>query len=152
MSKSEIKPPRNGLKVLIVENNPADAQLTLYALKEAGLTEGVLSLPDGDEALAYLHHDGKHSDASLPHIIFLDLNLPKKPGLIVLSELKVYPKLKVIPVIAVSGSDDPRQLRAAYELHANCFIHKPADLHELIRFMRACYEFWGTVATLASAA
>jgi chemotaxis family two-component system response regulator Rcp1 len=132
------------LSVLIIDNNRADSRLIVEAFKEVGLTEGVQCKEDGDEALAYLRREEKYSEASLPHIIFLDLSLPKKPGLVVLAEIKRNPVLKVIPVVVVSGSHDPKQIREAYELHASCFVYKPGDLHELIDFVRVCYEFWGT--------
>ncbi len=136
------------LEILVVENNPADARLTIETFKEVGVTDGILCIPDGDDALAYLRREGAHSGASLPHLIFLDLNLPKTPGLTVLAEIKNNPKLKVIPVVVVSGSNDPHEIREAYELHASCFIYKPSNLNQFIRFIRSCYEFWGTVVTL----
>ena len=145
-SKTVMPTPR--LEVLVIENNPAEARLTLEAFREVGLTEGVRCLPDGDEALDYLRQEGRHSGAEHPHIIFLDLNLPKKPGLVVLKEIKSNPDLMVIPVIVVSGSTDPKEIREAYELHATCFIRKPSDLDDLIRFISTCYAFWGTVVTL----
>lgn len=140
--------PKKALEILVIENNPADARLTVEAFKEVGVEDGVLCIPDGDEALAYLRREGKHSSAALPHLIFLDLNLPKTPGLVVLEEIKSNPELKVIPVVVVSGTNNPAEVREAYELHASCFIHKPADLNQFIRFIRTCYEFWGTVVTL----
>lgn len=131
------------MDVLVVENNPADARLTVEAFREVGLPEGVRCIPDGDEALAVLKADGP-----LPHLIFLDLDLPKTPGLKILDEIKTNPRLKVIPVVVVSGCNDPRQVREAYELHASCFIYKPVHLQQFLRFIQSCYEFWGTVVTL----
>ena len=120
----------------------------MEAFKEVGLTSGVLCIPDGDEALAYLLREGKYSGVCLPHLIFLDLSLPKKPGLVVLAEIKTNSKLKMIPVVVVSGSHDPKQIREAYELHANCFVYKHTDLDQFVRFIKSVYEFWGTVVTL----
>ncbi len=140
--------PSKSLDILVVENNPADVRLTIEAFKEAGLHNGILNLPDGDQALAYLRRQGQYSQASLPHLIFLDLHLPKVPGLAVLAEIKSNPTLKVIPVVVISGTHDPREVRKAYELHASCFIYKSEDLDQFLQFIRACYEFWGTVVTL----
>jgi two-component system, chemotaxis family, response regulator Rcp1 len=136
------------LNILIIDHNRADSRLIVEAFKEVGLTEGVECKEDGNEALAYLRREEKYSEAALPHIIFLDLSLPKKPGLVVLAEIKNNPVLKVIPVVVVSGSHDPKQIREAYELHACCFVYKPGDLNELINFIRVCYEFWGTYVVL----
>lgn len=143
--------PSKAFEILVVENNPADARLTVEAFKEAGLNEGILQLPDGEQALAYLRRQGDYSKASLPHLIFLDLHLPKIPGLVVLAEIKNNPILKVIPVVVVSGSHDPGEVRKAYELHASCFIYKPADLEQFLGFIRTCFEFWGSVVTLPPA-
>jgi len=131
------------LDVLIVENNPSDARLTIEAFREVGLREGIRCYPDGDEALAVLNGTGP-----LPHLIFLDLDLPKTPGLKVLDEIKTNDRLKVIPVVVVSDCNDPHEVRRAYELHASCFIYKPLHLHQFLHFVRSCYEFWGGVVTL----
>ncbi|MBV9405295.1 MAG: response regulator [Acidobacteriaceae bacterium] len=136
------------LDILIIENDPAAARLTKEAFREAGLTSGVTALPDGDEALAHLRREGKHADHPHPDVVFLDLHLPKKSGLQVLAEIKSNPRLAVTPVVVVSGSEDPREVREAYELGANCYIRKPDDLHQFLRFIGVCFEFWGSVVTL----
>ena len=137
-----------GLDVLIVENDPAAARLTKEAFREAGLSEGVRSVPDGEEALAILRKEGAHANHPHPDVIFLDLHLPKKTGLEVLAEIKRNPALTLIPVVVISGSDDPKEVREAYELHASCYIRKPNDLHYFLRFIRICFDFWGSVVTL----
>ena len=136
------------LDVLIIENDPAAARLTKEAFREAGLMEGVRSVPDGDEALAYLRLEGKYASAPFPDLIFLDLHLPKKSGLEVLSEIKRTPKLLTLPIVVVSGSANPSEIREAYELHASCYVRKPDDLHHFLKFIRICYQFWGEVVTL----
>lgn len=136
------------LDVLIVENDPAAARLTKEAFKEAGLMRAVHSVPDGDEALALLRRQEKYKNHPHPDIIFLDLHLPKKSGLEVLEEIKTNPRLKVTPVVVVSGSADPSEIREAYELHASCYIRKPDDLHQFLYFIKVCYEFWGSVVQL----
>ena len=136
------------LDILLIENDPAAARLTKEAFREAGLREGVRSVPDGDEALAYLRREDKYANHPYPDIIFLDLHLPKKSGLEVLAEIKRNPRLLVTPVIVVSGSANPEEIREAYELHASCYVRKPDDLHNFLRFIRICFEFWGGVVTL----
>src|SRR5689334_9277766 len=140
------------LDILLIENDPAAARLTQEAFREAGLSEGVRSVRDGEEALAYLRREEKYADHPHPDVIFLDLHLPKMSGLEVLAEIKNNPKLTVTPVVVVSGSADPHEIREAYELHASCYVRKPDDLHNFLKFIRICYHFWGEVVTLPSAA
>ena len=135
--------------ILIIENDPAAARLTKEAFKEAGFTGGVVSVPNGAVALAYLRREGSHSNQPEPALIFLDLHLPTKSGLQVLAEIKQNPKLRVTPVVVVSGSANPSEIREAYELHANCYVRKPDDLDQFIRFARSCYEFWGGLVVFA---
>ncbi len=136
------------LDILLIENDPAAARLTKEAFSEAGLTEAVRSVPDGDQALAYLRREEKYANHPYPDVIFLDLHLPKKSGLEVLAEIKRNPRLLITPVVVVSGSANPQEIREAYELHASCYIRKPDDLHNFLKFIRICYEFWGGVVTL----
>ncbi|MDQ2711279.1 MAG: response regulator [Acidobacteriota bacterium] len=135
------------LSILLIENDPAAAVLTREVFKEVGLHNGVTAVRDGDEALAYLRCEENYTE---PDVIFLDLHLPKKSGLEVLSEIKNNPIWAAMPIVVVSGSADPVEIRRAYELHASCYIRKPADLDQFLRFMRTCYEFWGSVVTLPS--
>ena len=141
---------RQKLHILIVENDPAAVHLTKEAFREAGLTEAIMSVPDGEEALALLRRKGKYTEHPHPDLIFLDLHLPKKSGLEVLAEIKEHPKLKITPIVVVSGSANPKEVREAYQLHASCYIRKPDDLFEFLQFIKICYEFWGTVVTLPS--
>jgi chemotaxis family two-component system response regulator Rcp1 len=135
----------NNLEILIIEDDISTAFLTKEAFRLNDLHHNLICLPDGEEALDYLHRD----EEELPHLICLDLHLPKVPGLHVLAELKRDPKLRRIPVIVLSGTNNPKEVREAYELHASCFIHKPADLNDFLRFVKVCFEFWGTVVTFS---
>lgn len=137
-----------GFDILLIENDPAAARLTKEAFHEVGMLKRVRSVPDGDEALAYLRRENEYSNHPHPDVIFLDLHLPKKSGLEVLAEIKENPKLRVTPVVVVSGSADPREVREAYELHASCYIRKPDDLPQFLKFIEICFEFWGSVVTL----
>ena len=139
--------PQN-FDVLLIENDPAAARLTKEAFREAGLLEGVVSIPDGDEALAYLRREGVHAGKPHHDIIFLDLHLRRKSGLEVLKHIKEDARLKRTPVVVVSGSEDPHEVREAYDLHASCYIRKPDDLHQFLKFIQICFEFWGWVVTL----
>src|ERR1700733_402684 len=138
------------LDILVIENDPATARLTKEAFKEARLLDSVVSVPDGDVALSYLRQEDRFAAQPLPDLVFLDLHLPKKSGLEVLAEIKGNPKLRVTPVVVVSGSANPREIREAYELHASCYVRKPDDLGQFIAFAKSCYEFWGKAVIFPS--
>ena len=136
------------LSILLIENDPAASLLTKEALKEAGMHHGVTAVRDGEEALAHLAKFSRARDEEIPDVIFLDLHLPKMSGFDVLRSIKDSAAWRLTPVVVVSGSADPAEIREAYELHASCFVRKPSDLDEFLRFMQCCYEFWGTVVSL----
>lgn len=125
-------------EVLLVEDNPGDADLIREALREVALPLVLRVAQDGVAALEEL----RRSDASRPDLILLDLNLPKQDGREVLGELKRDPALSAIPVVVLSSSEAERDLLQAYQLHANCFVTKPVDLTELLATVRAIAEFW----------
>lgn len=138
------------LDILIIENDPATARLTKEAFKEAGIMDSVVAVPDGDAALAYLRREKAYADQPQPDLIFLDLHLPRKSGLEVLAEIKADPTLKMTPVVVVSGSANPKEIREAYALHASCYVRKPDDLGEFLAFARSCFEFWGRAVVFPS--
>jgi len=121
----------------------------MEAFKAAGLTEGLHCVCDGEDALACVLRKGRYANAPLPDMIFLDLSQPRVSGLEVLKVTKSTPALMHIPIVVAAGSDDPKFVRAVYELNGNCFIRKPGELAEFVRFIETCYEFWGGVVTLA---
>ena len=140
---------RKQIEILVVESSPADTHLTEKAFKAAGLTSGFRSVADGEDALAYVRKEGKYASVTTPDLIFLDLSLPKVSGLEVLKAIKSTPHLMHIPIVVASGSDDPEHVRAVYALNGNCFMRKPSDLTQFLRFIEMCYEFWGSIVTLS---
>jgi CheY-like chemotaxis protein len=136
------------IEVLVVQSNPADTLLTLEAFHAAGLTTGLRCVTEGEDALSYVHGEGKYSNVPIPDLIFLDLSQPRVSGLEVLKVIKSTPALMHIPIVVAAGSDDPKFVRAVYELNGNCFIRKPGELDEFVRFIESCYEFWSKVVTL----
>ena len=140
---------RKQIEILVVESSPADTLLTEVAFKAAGLTSGFRSVSDGEDALAYVRKEGKYANVATPDLIFLDLSLPKVSGLDVLKAIKSTPHLMHIPIVVASGSDDPEHVRAVYALNGNCFMRKPHDLTQFLRFVEMCYQFWGSVVTLS---
>src|SRR5687768_973849 len=116
-----------GHSILIVEDSPSDAFIVKEALKQAAEPSQIYSVHDGVEAMQFLHREGNYVNAPRPDIILLDLNMPRKDGREVLGEIKNDEKLKSIPVIVLTSSDADQDVSNAYNLHANCYLTKPAD-------------------------
>ncbi len=136
------------LEILLVEDSPGDIRLTREVMKEGKILNRVSVVRDGVEAMAYLRNEGKHKDAARPDMLLLDLNLPKKNGREVLQEIKEDPDLKRIPVVVLTISKDEQDILRSYDLHANCYITKPVDLHQFISVVKAIEDFWLTVVKL----
>ena len=135
-------------RILIVEDNPGDADLIVEALQEAPFPHTVVVARDGEEALAVLRHEGGHAVVEPPDLILLDLNLPRKDGREVLAEIKADPVLMQIPVLVLTSSEAERDLLQAYRLHANSFVSKPVELGQYFEVIRAIEQFWLAVAKL----
>ncbi|MGZ5079777.1 MAG: response regulator [Usitatibacter sp.] len=136
------------MEILLVEDNPGDYRLTQEALHEGKVYNNLHWAKDGVEALDFLNRRGKHSDAPRPDIILLDLNLPKKDGREVLSEIKADADLKAIPVVILTTSKAEEDVLRSYDLHANCYVTKPVDLDKFIVVVQSIDRFWLTIATL----
>lgn len=134
--------------ILLVEDNPGDARLAVEALKEGNVSNRLHVVPDGVEAMAFLRREGKYSDAPRPHLVLLDLNLPRKDGRQVLAEVKTDDLLKRIPVVVLTTSQAEQDITRSYDLHANCYITKPVDLDRFITVIRSIEDFWCTVVKL----
>jgi CheY-like chemotaxis protein len=136
--------------ILMVEDNPADVRLAQEAFRECAAHNSLSIARDGVEASDFLHRRGKFADASRPDLILLDLNLPRKDGREVLGEIKADPELMRIPVIVLTTSRAERDVRRTYDLHANCYVVKPADLDEFFGVVRSIEAFWLKAATLSA--
>ncbi len=130
------------MRILLVEDNPAEARLTMEALHEAGVEHELFTVGDGETATAYLHREAGFTDVARPDLIFLDLNLPRKKGCQVLREIKGDPSLASIPVIVITNSKAPEDIVEVYDLRANCYLVKPPDLEDFFTMMRRVVEFW----------
>ena len=139
------------VEILLVEDNPGDVRLTKEALREGKVYNNLHWAKDGVEALEFLRREGKHAKAPRPDIILLDLNLPKKDGREVLSEIKTDDGLKTIPVVILTTSQAEEDIVRSYHLHANCYVTKPVDLEKFIVVVQSIDRFWLTIATLPRA-
>ena len=138
------------VEILLVEDNPVEVRLSEEALTESGVAAHVSVVGDGVEAAAFLRREGKYADAPRPNIILLDLALPKKGGLELLSEIKADSELRQIPVVVLTSSANPADVLKAYDLQASCYITKPGDLDEFVRVLTSVRDFCLTVVQLPS--
>lgn len=142
---------QNGNKIidiLLVEDNPGDARLALEALKDSKVKNKMYHVENGVEAMAFLRKQGKHADKPRPDLVLLDLNMPKKDGREVLTEIKADDDLKRIPVVILTVSKAEEDVLKAYDLHANCFITKPIDLSQFLKVVKSIEDFWLTIVKL----
>src|SRR5690606_34820494 len=112
----------NTIEILLVEDNPADVDLTQETLAYAKIRNRLHVVNDGEAALAYLRREGRYATAVRPDLILLDLNLPRKDGREVLEELKADPDLRSIPVVVLTSSDAEKDVVRSYDLGANCYV------------------------------
>ncbi len=136
---------RNEVEILIVEDNPNDAEMALRALKKNNLANNVLVVGDGVEALDYLYARGEYADKNYnnrPKIILLDLKLPKMDGKEVLRVIKNDPDKKVIPVIVLTSSKEERDIVETYQLGVNSYIVKPVDFDKFVDSVRELGLYW----------
>ena len=134
-------------RILLVEDDPKDVQLTLEALSEYNLANEVIVVRDGEEALDYLCRKGKFQTVPIgnPAAILLDLKLPKVNGLEVLGRIRADEKLKMIPVIVLTSSRQEEDLEKCYQLGVNGYVVKPVDFHEFINAVKELGVFWGLI-------
>jgi len=129
-------------EILLVDDNPADLDLTIDALAQSPWRIHVSTVSDGAEAMAYLYREGKYSEAIRPHLVLLDLNLPRKDGRAVLADMKSKPALRRIPVVIFSTSQARKDIESSYELGANSYVSKPPTLSEWVSAVKVLNEFW----------
>lgn len=131
--------------VLLVEDNPNDAELTVRALKKQNMANNLYVVEDGEEALDFIFCRGKYEgrkENKALKVIFLDLKLPKVDGLEVLKEIKSNPQTRTLPVVVVSSSREDPDIKTAYELGANSYVVKPVDFDDFINALNNTGLFW----------
>ena len=134
-------------RILLVEDDPKDTELTMTALEEYNLSNEVVVATDGEEALDYLYHRGKFQRRSgdNPAVMLLDLKLPKIDGFEVLQRVKADEKLKMIPVVVLTSSREERDMVASYTLGVNAYVVKPVDFHEFVNAIKELGVFWAII-------
>lgn len=128
--------------ILLVEDNPADAELIRQGFFECGVSCNLHVVGDGREALDFLHRQGKYAGSPRPSVILLDLNMPRMNGREFLAVFKEEESLKSIPVIVLTTSVADNDIRESYRLHANAFVQKPVDFDEFLDVVRNISSHW----------
>jgi CheY-like chemotaxis protein len=134
-------------RILMVEDDPKDVELTMTALEGYNLANEVIVTRDGEEALDYLYRRGKYTSRSSDHpaVILLDLKLPKIDGLEVLRQVKSDDNLKMIPVVVLTSSREENDLVSSYKLGVNAYVVKPVDFHEFVNAIKELGVFWAVI-------
>jgi DNA-binding response OmpR family regulator len=134
-------------RILIVEDDPKDVELTMTALEEYNLANEVVVTGNGADALDYLYCRGKFSTrlGENPAVMLLDLKLPKVDGLEVLKQVKSDQNLKMIPVVVLTSSREEKDMVASYKLGVNAYVVKPVDFHEFVNAIRELGVFWAII-------
>ena len=141
----------NNLKrILLVEDDPKDLELTLTGLAEYNLANEVVIARDGEEALDYLHRRGNHQTRpnGNPAVMLLDLKLPKLNGFEVIEQVRADENLKMIPVVVLTSSHEERDLVKSYKLGVNAYVVKPVDFHQFVDAIRELGVFWAVIHEL----
>jgi CheY-like chemotaxis protein len=138
----------NQREILIVEDNPADVRLMREALRTLVPPVSISVALDGEEALQFLHREGKFADARRPSLIFLDFNLPKYDSKELLQQIKADESLRLIPIAVLTTSNAERDVRDAYQRFANCYLNKAPDLEGFFRVIQTAAHFWLDVASV----
>jgi len=134
-------------RILMVEDDPRDVELTLTALEEYKLANEVVVTRDGEEALDYLYYRGNFTTRTPgnPAVLLLDLKLPKVDGLEVLQQIKSDEQLRMIPVVVLTSSHEERDMVASYTLGVNAYVVKPVDFHEFVNAIKELGIFWAVI-------
>ena len=134
-------------RILIVEDDPRDEELTLTALEEYNLANEVVVVRDGQEALDYLHCRGQFAarPAENPAVVLLDLKLPKINGLEVLQQIRSDERMKMIPVVVLTSSHEEKDMMTSYRLGVNAYVVKPVDFHEFVNAVKELGIFWAVI-------
>jgi CheY-like chemotaxis protein len=134
-------------RILLVEDDPRDVELTLTALEEYKLANEVVVTRDGQQALDYLYCRGEFHNrpGDNPAVLLLDLKLPKVDGLEVLQQIKSDERLRMIPVVVLTSSQEEKDMMRSYKLGVNAYVVKPVDFHEFVNAVKELGVFWAVI-------
>lgn len=132
------------VKILLVEDSPLDAELTIRALKDGKLANAVEWVKDGQQALDYLFHEGSYADrtGTLPQLVLLDLKMPRVSGIEVLRAIKADARTRMIPVVVMTSSQEEKDIAESYDLGVNSYVVKPVDFIAMTNLARQAGYYW----------
>lgn len=136
------------IEILLVEDNAADADLVRDQLERSRIANRITVVADGIEAEAYLRREGRYGNVTRPDLILLDLNLPRRGGVELLSRVKSEPQLRAIPIVVLSSSEAATDVANSYSEGANCYVAKPLNLDSMKRVVETIENFWFTFVKL----
>ncbi|PKL77306.1 MAG: response regulator [Candidatus Melainabacteria bacterium HGW-Melainabacteria-1] len=139
------------IRILLVEDSEGDVLLISEALEEGRILNTLRTVSDGHQAMLFLGQQPPYQAETIPDLILLDINLPKKNGHEVLHFIKNHPKLKCIPVIMLTTSSSEADVYRSYHEHANCFITKPVDVDQFLGVIATIEDFWINIVRLPGA-
>ena len=140
--------PDNNAFILLIEDNPSDADLVLYSFKKNRINNEMKTINNGEEALDFIFKRNQYKTVKTPDLIILDINLPKINGLEILKQIKYNPKTKIIPTIILTTSKSDLDLLAAYENYTNAYLVKPVEIEDFISAISALDNFWLDIVKL----
>ncbi len=136
------------IEVLLVEDDPGDVLLTTEAFEHNKVQNFLHVVEDGEKAMAFLRREGEYAGKPRPDLVLLDLNLPRKDGREVLSEIKDDEELRSIPVVVLTTSEADEDILRSYRLHANAYVTKPVDFERFVSVVRQIDDFFVSVVKL----
>ncbi|MEV0806864.1 response regulator [Micromonospora sp. NPDC050200] len=138
----------NPVRILVVDDDPGDVLMIEEALEDSEIDKVIDVVSDGQEAMEFLHREGRHTEARRPDVILLDLNMPRMDGRQVLGAVKRDEDLRTIPVVVLTTSNADTDIVGSYTLQANAYVTKPIDLDDFNETVRRIDEFFGRVVVL----
>lgn len=138
----------NAIEILLIEDSPSDANLTMQSLQQAKITNRLHWVEEGEAAMDFLYRRGNYADAPRPDLIVLDLNLPGMDGQEILAEVKADADLRRIPVVILTTSSNEEDVLRSYDLNANCYVTKPFNVQQFIQVVQLISDFWLTAVKL----
>ncbi len=130
------------VNILLCEDNPGDVFIIRNALRKSQVSYNFHHVDDGEMCMKFLHHEVEYENTPEPHLLLLDLNLPKKQGFEVLEDIKQDPKLKSLPVIVLTSSNAEQDILKSYNLYASCYVTKPFEYSDFVETVEKIESFW----------